>query len=105
MAHEDDCRAGALANVEHEVIEPFGADRVEAGRRFIEKQKRRFSGDGARQAGAFFHAAAQVGRVELCERPELDPFEHFAGPRLAAGCIEFAEHLQRQADVLQQRHR
>src|SRR6184192_1796662 len=72
MGDDHDGRAEALAQLEDQLVEPAGADRVEPSRRLVEEQHLRVERDRARQARPLLHAAADLRRVVVLEPPEPD---------------------------------
>src|SRR5207249_11282235 len=69
---DHDGRAEALAQLEDQLVEPTGADRIEPGRRLVEEQHLRVERDRACQARALLHAATDLRRVVVLEPTEPD---------------------------------
>ncbi len=105
VRHHDECRAEILAQVEDQPIEAGGGDRVEPGRRLVEQQQRRIERHRPRDAGAPRHAAGDLRRHQRGGIAQADQAELHPRHRLAAFRRQVGEHLQRQHDVLEQRHR
>src|SRR5262249_20371400 len=105
VRHDDDRGAQAAAKLEDQLVEEPRADRVETRGWFVEEQVLGVERHGAREAGALLHAAADLVRVVVLESLESDECElercDFANLRQA----EVRVLLQRQADVLGERHR
>jgi hypothetical protein len=84
---------------------PPGADRIEAGRWLVEKQDVRVQRHRARQAGPLAHAAAELRRIEVLEAREAHQRELERRDVADRGRGQLGELLDRQPDVLGERHR
>ena len=81
MAHDDDGGAETLAQLENQVIEPAGGDRIQSRRRLVEEQDFGVEGEGSRKARALAHASRKLGRPPAGGRRqsherELEPDEN-----------------------------
>src|SRR5262249_12862198 len=68
----DERGAEALPQLEDRVVEAPRAERIEAGGGLAEKHPLGIERHGPRQAGAFAHPAADLGRVEILEARQPD---------------------------------
>src|SRR5262245_26646686 len=75
VRHDHDGRVEAVAELEDQVVEKPGADRIETGRRLVEEQYLRVQRHRPGQAGALHHAPAQLRGVETLEALEPDQSE------------------------------
>ena len=72
MGDDDDGGAEVLPQLEDQLIEMAGGERIEAGGRLVDDQDVRVKRHRPGQAGPFAHAAAQFGRVEVLEAGQAD---------------------------------
>ena len=86
-------------------VERRRGDRVEAGRRLVHEQDRRVERHRARDAGALLHAAGELGRQVAGERFETDELELHPRDEVDRVVRQIGVLLERQPDVLEQRHR
>src|SRR5262249_4888004 len=105
VGHDDDRGAQAAAKLENQLVEEPRADRVETCGRLVEEQIFGVERHGARETGALLHAAADLVRVVVLESLESDEckLERCDFANLRQGEVRVL--LQRQPDVLGQRHR
>ena len=105
VRHNDDRSAEALVELQDELVELGGGDRVEAGRG---SSKNRIAGSSASaraKRGALPHAAGELGNHVLLEAVELDHAELDAHQQLDRLRRQRRVLLERQSDVLAQRQR
>ena len=93
-----------VAQLENQIVQTPGADRIESGRRLIEKKDVGIQGHGPGHAGPFLHAAADFGRVEFFKAPQAyqGKLERHEFMNLAA--VQRRVLLKRQAHVFGQGH-
>ena len=104
VRHDDDAHGVCLLEVQDEIVDAGGHDRVEPRRRLIEEQDLRVHRQRAGDGGALLHAAAQLRGAEAFETAEahllqLDPHHDFDGGWRQVGVLE-----QRQRDVFAHCH-
>ena len=104
MGHHDNRRTQAFAQFQDEFVQPAGADGIESGRGFVKEQDIGIQRHGARQSGAFLHAAADLGGVELLETCQPHQRQLERDDLADLGRAEFRVFAQRQSDVFRQRH-
>ena len=105
MRHHHEGSAEVVAQVQDQPVESGRGDRVQPGGGLVEEQQRRVQRHRARDAGPLGHAAGNLRRVQLRRVRQPDQAELHPRHRGAALRRQVGEHLQRQHDVLQQRHR
>src|SRR6266403_2163228 len=105
VRHHHDGGVEAVAQVEDQVIEPPRAQRIESRRRLVEEEDVRIERHGARQPGAFGHAAADLRGVVVLEAGEAHQRELERGQRGDLFGANRGVLLQRQGHVLRQGHR
>src|SRR5450755_3932365 len=105
VGHDDKRDVQALCEAQDEQIELGRGNRVESGRRLVQKQDRRIEGHGARDRCALLHAATDLGGHVATECVEADQLELHLGNEIDGIVVERRVFLERQADVFQQRHR
>src|SRR5215813_10816107 len=63
MGHDDDGGAETVSEFQDQAIEISGADGIEAGRGFVEKQDLGIQRHSASETCAFSHSAGNLGRI------------------------------------------
>src|SRR5215471_12009765 len=61
-----------ILQIKYEFVDAGGRNRIEAGRRLVEKQDFRIQGSCPRYRGALPHAAGNLGRIERTEVEQSD---------------------------------
>ena len=67
--HDRGARRSSLLQLEDQLVDDAGADRIEAGGGLVVEDHLGLDGDGARQAHALLHAAGEVGRAASARCP------------------------------------
>ena len=99
-----DGRAETVAEAQDEVVETARAERIESGTGLVEEEDFRIERHGAGDAGAFVHAAADLGGIVVLVAREADEGE-LIGNELADGLgRQSGVFFQRHGDVLGKRH-
>lgn len=105
-AHGDhDCGAEAVAQLQHQVIEPLGSDRIQPCRRLIEEENFRVKGERSSQSRALAHPARKLGRHSISGRGQSHERKLEADQNGDCVGAEAREQLQRQRHVFGDRHR
>ena len=78
MGHDDAGHAETLLQSADQTIDGIGNDRIESGGRLVIENTRWLTNDGAREANALFHSAAQIDRHFFFLPLQLHHFEHLA---------------------------
>src|SRR5438552_3178108 len=86
-------------------IELRRSDRIQARRRLVQEQDSRIERHRPRDRRALLHPAADLGRHMAAERLETDQLELHARDQVHRRQIKRRVFLERQADILEQRHR
>ena len=75
VGDDHDGGSEAVPKVQDHVIEPLGADGIEPGGGFVEKENVRVERHGPRDAGPLAHAPADLGGIEILEAAETNEGE------------------------------
>ena len=105
MRHHDDRRSETGAQIEDQLVETARGDRVQAGRRLVEKKKRRVEGHRACQRSSLLHAAAELRWLEIIEAAETDESQLEPSDPLDFAGREGRILGQRKGHIFQQGHR
>src|SRR5512138_258657 len=105
VSDDHDRAAETLPELEDQVVEAPGADRVEPGGRLVQEEDIRVEGHRPRQSCPFLHPAAELGGIEVLEAGQPDERQLQAGHLAALADREVRELRQGQLHVLAQGHR
>ena len=104
MRDHDDCHAERFLQLDDQLVDSHGHDRIEAGGRLIAEQDVRVHGNGASQAGALFHAARELCRLKGFKPTQADEIELDARHDADGRVFELRVFLQWQGHVLADGH-
>src|SRR5262249_2589773 len=105
VGHHHDGGAEAVTQIEDEVVQAAGSDRVEPRRRRVEEEDVRVERHRARQASPLGHAPADLRGVVVLEAREADQRELERRERRDLFCVGDGTFLKRQGHVFCERHR
>ena len=78
VGHDDRGHAAFAGQLEGEFVDHRGHDRIESGSRLVAEEQLRIEREGAGQADALFHSAADLGRFEIFETRQADHLQFSA---------------------------
>ena len=105
VADDDKSYFQAARQRQDQIVELRRGDRIESGRRLVEKQHLRVERHGAGDGGALLHAAAQFRRHVIVEAAKSDALQLQRGDHANRIGRQIGKFLQRQTDIVQNRHR
>src|SRR5690606_34503516 len=105
VGDDDAGDAGGLVEADDQLVEPRDGDGVEPGGGLIVADDPRVQGDGAGDAGAFAHAAGELGGQAVGGGAQADELELHLHDDVDGLVVEVGVLTQGQGDVLGDGHR
>ena len=95
----------AIVEVEDQIVDLVGENRIEAGGGLVVENDLRFERNGPRQPDALLHAAGELGGHLVLDALEPHPTQHLTHPLLHPSLRPVALLTQRESDVVADVHR
>ena len=95
MGHHGNRCPQTIAQLEDQIVEKPGTDRIQPRRGFVEEQDLRVEPHGAGKSGALAHAAAYFRRIEVLKPSEADQRKLERGDTANLGRLQVGEFAER----------